>query len=252
MNKLIFILLSFFVFHFASAQNSIANGCLDLNSNIRQGMKDTTSSDGIYALQSFLRINNYMTVNPTGYFGVQTLKGVKVFQKAHKITATGFVGPLTRAEIKKISCTTNIPEPIISVGSETPAITPIVEVPVVPIESTVPVVEDVILSAPNNSSLRVKTEGVISITTDSLVVRGKVTAGARSGTERWFELTRNPDVYKLSETTISPKIPQRTNNNFEQSFSGLVSGATYYYRACADNISLGQKSCGSSVSITVN
>lgn len=246
MNKLIFFLLSFFIFHFVSAQTIVTSSCVDLHSNIRQGMKDSISSGNVYTLQSFLKANNYMTVNPTGYFGVQTLKGVKLFQKAVGIIPTGFVGPLTRAEIKKISCVTDVFEPIV------PTVTPIVEVPVVPTESVVPVVEDVILTAPNNSSLRVKTEGVVSTTTDSVVVRGRVTAGARSGMERWFELTKNPDVYKLSETTISPKIPQRTNAGFEQLFSGLVSGTTYYYRVCVDNISLGQKTCGNSMSVTTN
>lgn len=242
----------FFGLNFATGQSIAMAGCLEFDSNIRHGMKDITSSGEVYALQSFLKTNNYITVNPTGYFGVQTLKGVKAFQKAFRIIPTGFVGPLTRAEIKKVSCATSIPEPVVPVESETPTITPVAEVPVVLTDPVIPVVEDVILTAPNNSSLRVRTEGVISVTSDSLVVRGSVTAGARSGTERWFELTRNPDVYRLSETTISPKISQRANDNFEQAFSGLVSGATYYYRVCASNISLGQKSCGNSASVTIN
>lgn len=227
-------------------QNVAMAGCLDIDSNVRKGMKDSISSGNVYALQSFLKENNYMTANPTGYFGIQTLKGVKSFQKATGIIPTGFVGSLTRAEIKKISCVTDVP------GSIVPVMTPVVEVPVVPTESAAPAVEDVILTASNNSSLRVRTEGIISVTADSVVVRGSVTAGARSGTERWFELTKNPDVYKLSETTISLNVPQRTNDDFEQLFGGLTSGTTYYYRACAGNVSLGQKSCGNSSSVTTN
>ncbi len=249
MKKLIFLLLSFFVFNVTSAQGSTVTECLKINSNIRQGMKDSNTSSRVFTLQSFLKVNNYMTVNATGYFGAQTLKGVKAFQKAHNISTTGMVGPLTRSAIEKISCISNIPEIPTEPVTSIPTV-PVVEVPVVP--PTPPVVEDVILTAPNNSSLKVRTDGVVTIATDSLLVRGSITAGARSSTQRWFELTRNPDVYKLSETTSSIKTPQRTNDNFQQLFSGLTSGVTYYYRVCADNIDVGQKSCGGSVSVKTN
>jgi hypothetical protein len=36
-----------------------------------------------------------------GYFGPKTTEGVKIYQKRYKIPATGFVGPLTRADINK-------------------------------------------------------------------------------------------------------------------------------------------------------
>lgn len=249
MKKLTFLLLSFFVFNVASAQSSVVAECLKLNSNIRQGMKDSNASNSVYTLQSFLKTNNYITVNPTGYFGAQTLKGVKAFQKAQNISTTGMVGPLTRSAIEKMSCISNIPETPVESVTSTPTI-PVVEVPAVP--PAPPVVEDVILTAPNNSSLKVRTDGVVTIATDSLLVRGSIIAGARSSTQRWFELTRNQDVYKLSETTSSPKTPQRTNDNFQQLFTGLTSGVTYYYRVCADNVDIGQKSCGSSVSVKTN
>ncbi len=193
-----------------------------------------------------------MTANPTGYFGVQTLKGVKAFQKAQNITPTGTVGPVTRAAIKKISCATNIPEPVSPIIPEPiPVVptTPIVETPVTPVT---PVVEDVILTAPNNSSLRVRTDGIIALNSNSVTVRGVVTAGARSGTQRWFEMTTNPSVYKMSETTISLRKPQRTNDNFTEVFDGLKSNTTYYYRVCAENVDLGQKSCGGTVSVKTN
>lgn len=253
MKKIIFLSLLLFVFSSVSAQSITITGCLELDTNIRQGMRDGTSSSRVYALQSFLKTNNYIAVNPTGYFGVLTLKGVKDFQKANNIIPTGFVGPITRAAIQKISCKVVITEPAPVVTPNpiptTPNV-PVIETPT-PVPTT-PVVEDVILTAPNNSSLRVKTEGVVSLTSDSVLVRGSVTAGARSGTERWFELTKNPSVYKLSETTISIRVPQRTNDNFQQLFSGLTSATNYYYRVCAENVSVGQKSCGSTVSIKTN
>lgn len=257
MKKIIFLSLLLFVFSSASAQSLTITGCLELNSNVRQGMKDSASSSNVYALQSFLKVNNYMTASPTGYFGVQTLKGVKSFQKASNITPTGFVGSLTRAEIKKISCLVEIPAPV---STTTPVIipvvptTPVVETPVIvpPVTPVVPVVEDVILTAPNNSSLKVKTDGTISIYNTSVMVRGSITAGARSGTEQWFELTTNPNVYKLSETKTTAKVSQRTNDIFEEVIDGLTSGVTYYYRACAENVSVGQKSCGGTVSVKTN
>jgi hypothetical protein len=59
-------------------------------------------------------------------------------------------------------------------------------------------------------------------------------------------------VYKLSETKTTAKAPQRTDDIFEEVIDGLTSNTTYYYRACAENISLGQKSCGGTVSVKTN
>lgn len=252
MKKLIFLSLLFFVFTSVHAQSLTVTGCLELNASIRQGMKDTSTSSNVYALQSFLKVRNYMTANPTGYFGTQTLKAVKAFQKANNISATGLVGPMTRTAIQKISCVSAIPDPVSPAIPQLP--TPVPPVPVVetPVVPTPPVVEDVILTAPNNSSLKVKTDGTISIYATSLLVRGSITGGARSGTEQWFELTTNPIVYKLSETKTTAKAPQRTDDIFEEVIDGLTSNTTYYYRACAENVSLGQKSCGGTVSVKTN
>jgi len=257
MKKIIFLLLLLFVFNSVSAQSITITGCLELNSNIRQGMKDSPNPSQIYALQSFLKVNNYLTVNPTGYFGVLTLKAVKSFQKANDITPTGFVGPLTRTAIQKASCSEvsvtppseNPVIPAVPIIIETPAQTPPV-LPSTPAAPVAPVVEDVILTAPNNSSLRVRTEGVGGVARDSIIVKGIIVSGARSGTMRWFEITRNPDIYKMSETTISNKIIQRTNDrSFQETFSNLVPSTNYYFRVCAGNDGLNQKSCGSTVSV---
>ena len=251
MKKIIFLLLLLVTFNLVSAQSLTITGCLELNSNIRQGMKDSLSSSNVYALQSFLKVNNYMVANPTGYFGVLTLKGVKAFQKANNINQTGFVGPITRAEIKKISCLIEITDPAPVVTPEPAPVVPIVETPA-PVVPTipVPVVEDVILTAPNNSSLRARTDGFITVGNNFATVRGAVTAGARYSTEIWFEITKNPNLYKLSETKVSVKKPQRTNDSFSDTLSNLESNTVYYYRACASNVDLGQKSCGVTVSVT--
>lgn len=254
MKKTISLFVLFFAVSFVPAQSIASTGCLDLSQNIHQGNKDSNLHGDIYALQSFLKSSNFLTVNSTGYFGVQTLKAVKAFQKANNITATGFVGPLTRSQIKKISCTATVADPAPVAPPETIPTVPVVDTPasIPPVTPIVPVVEDVILTAPNNSSLRVRTDGIVTINATSIIVKGSITAGARSGTLIWFETTTNPTVYKLSETKISLKKPQRTNNNFTEVIEGLKPETTYYYRACAETIDLGHKSCGGTVSVLTN
>lgn len=78
--------------------------CLDLQNNLRYRMRDTGTSDDISSLQDFLQANGYLHTEPTGFFGVLTLKAAKDFQQANGISPTGFVGPITRAKIKALSC----------------------------------------------------------------------------------------------------------------------------------------------------
>ena len=53
-------------------------------------------------LQKRLATEGFFKVTPTGYFGSITKASVVAYQKAHKISPTsGFVGPLTRAELNK-------------------------------------------------------------------------------------------------------------------------------------------------------
>lgn len=78
--------------------------CADLTTSLRYGMKDTGSNNDIAILQDFLAGSNYLSSQPTGFFGRMTLNAVKAFQSANGISATGFVGPATRAKIKDIDC----------------------------------------------------------------------------------------------------------------------------------------------------
>lgn len=48
-------------------------------------------------LQTFLNKQGYLPVSATGYYGSLTVQAVKKFQSAHNISATGTVGPITRA-----------------------------------------------------------------------------------------------------------------------------------------------------------
>ncbi|MFM7088605.1 MAG: peptidoglycan-binding domain-containing protein [Candidatus Paceibacterota bacterium] len=247
--SLIFFLLVFFASMPAVGH---AMECVDLSTNLKQGMR----GGEVTKLQVFLKEKGYLAANPTGYFGMQTLKSVKSFQKSASINPTGFVGPLTRTFIKDATCTiTQAPEAPINPESVVipPSTTPVNDTPVIIVDpAPTPVVEDVILTAPNNSSLKVRTDGPVTIGSSSVTVKGTITAGARSATMRWFELTKNKDVYKLSETTKSTKKSQRTNEKFEEIFSDLAPGTTYYVRACAENVGLGQKSCGGTTSFKTN
>ncbi len=54
----------------------------------------------VTALQVFLNSKGYLTVSPTGYYGVMTRAAVSMYQtKDMQIVATGTVGPLTRASL---------------------------------------------------------------------------------------------------------------------------------------------------------
>ncbi len=65
---------------------------------LRKGMKH----DDVKELQERLRTEGLFNITPSiKYFGVGTLKAVKAYQKAHNIPSTGFVGPLTVAELNK-------------------------------------------------------------------------------------------------------------------------------------------------------
>ena len=185
MKKIVFLFLILLVLPSVSFGQTSQN-CLDLATNIRQGQRDSNSKNEVASLQVFLKNKGYLSVNATGFFGLQTLKAVKSFQKANNISQTGFVGPLTREAIKTLTCVPIVQEP------STPIVTP-EPLPIVPSteQPVVPTVVDEIISAGNISSLRVKTSGVVSLYTDSAVGMGPVNAGDRAGTVRFFEISTN-------------------------------------------------------------
>lgn len=78
--------------------------CTNITTNIKRGMRDYYTNGSVSMLQAFLHRMGYLSVEPTGYFGVLTFKAVQAFQASHAIPHTGFVGPLTRAKIQAESC----------------------------------------------------------------------------------------------------------------------------------------------------
>lgn len=66
----------------------------------------STGAD-VTELQTLLVQQGYLSVAPTGYFGVLTKKAVQAFQTANQVSpASGFVGPLTREVLGTVLGTT--------------------------------------------------------------------------------------------------------------------------------------------------
>lgn len=66
-------------------------------------LKLGTTGPAVTELQEFLISEECLSVNPTGYFGFLTLKGVKCFQTKHGIDpVSGFFGVLSRTKAKEI------------------------------------------------------------------------------------------------------------------------------------------------------
>lgn len=77
--------------------------CVDLKNNLYLRSTDSKTNDEVSLLQDFLS-EKYFKGEPTGYFGQVTLKAVRHFQRDNNIKDSGYVGPVTRAKIKDISC----------------------------------------------------------------------------------------------------------------------------------------------------
>jgi peptidoglycan hydrolase-like protein with peptidoglycan-binding domain len=82
--------------------------CLSLQSDLGYGMSDYSSNTNgiIILLQEYLAKAGYLSATPNGYFGPATLAAVESFQSANGISNTGYVGPLTRAALGRLACTT--------------------------------------------------------------------------------------------------------------------------------------------------
>jgi peptidoglycan hydrolase-like protein with peptidoglycan-binding domain len=91
--------------------NPDASQCVSLlSSNLRYKSRDANTNNEVSTLQDFLQSKNYLTTEPTGYFGLLTVKAVKYFQKANSINPTGYVGLVTRTKIKSLTCGDMIPD----------------------------------------------------------------------------------------------------------------------------------------------
>jgi peptidoglycan hydrolase-like protein with peptidoglycan-binding domain len=80
--------------------------CTNLSYNLYYGAQDYFTGGQVSQLQNFLRSQGYYSGGVTGYFGSLTFSAVVRYQQLHGISATGYVGPLTRASISNVSCGT--------------------------------------------------------------------------------------------------------------------------------------------------
>lgn len=78
--------------------------CTNLSYGLRYGASDSNTDGEVSALQEYLASQGFLDSEPTGYFGGLTLRAVKSLQSSVGIESTGFVGPLTRAKIRELSC----------------------------------------------------------------------------------------------------------------------------------------------------
>ncbi len=78
--------------------------CVAITNNLYLRSTDARTGGEVSLLQDFLS-PKYFNQEPTGYFGNFTLRAVQAFQRDNGITpALGYVGPMTRAKIKSLTC----------------------------------------------------------------------------------------------------------------------------------------------------
>ena len=78
--------------------------CVVLVNNLKYKSRDINTNGEVSTLQDFLQSRGYLNSEPTGYFGINTGKAVKNFQKDSNLAQTGYVGSLTRAKIRALTC----------------------------------------------------------------------------------------------------------------------------------------------------
>jgi len=83
------------------------SSCVSIINNLRYRATDTNTSGEVSVLQDFLQAGGYLKSNPVGFFGLMTTSAVKKFQAEKGISATGYVGPITRQKIKDQTCSTS-------------------------------------------------------------------------------------------------------------------------------------------------
>ena len=88
------------------------NSCVDLQNNLSYRSRDINTNGEVSLLQDFLN-PTYLSVEPSGFFGISTVTAVKRFQSANGLVSIGRVGPATRAMIKNLTCGSAISVPTV-------------------------------------------------------------------------------------------------------------------------------------------
>lgn len=77
--------------------SAVAVSYASIDKNLKYGQRDKEVTE----LQEFLIDKGLLKTTPSNFFGLLTLKAVKVYQTSAGISPTGFVGALTREKINK-------------------------------------------------------------------------------------------------------------------------------------------------------
>lgn len=80
------------------------SSCTTLEHSLSFGSQDRNTDKEVSELQAFLRAEGYLRSQPTGFFGLSTLRAVREFQSAEGIRVTGTVNDETRTKIEAVSC----------------------------------------------------------------------------------------------------------------------------------------------------
>ncbi len=105
----IFVFGAFALPNAQPAQADTSTGCINITNNLFIGSRDYYSGGDVTKLQIFLQARGYLYTAPSGYFGYMTMAAVRSFQSSQGILSSGYVGPLTRAAITRISCGGTVP-----------------------------------------------------------------------------------------------------------------------------------------------
>jgi peptidoglycan hydrolase-like protein with peptidoglycan-binding domain len=194
MNKYFFtgLLLSVFLSFSGSAfaDTALPVVCTSLTTNLASGSTGTQ----VVSLQNFLSASGFLSVPSSGYFGPLTKDALMNFQASQQVPQVGSVGPMTRASIKTVSCTTTkAPAPAV-LGTSTVAIV------TAPVATTTPEVV-----APTSPTLPYRADtfydwkstwGDVSTTSKgSLLLQGTVDT---NGAEAVFPASKDWDNYRYT------------------------------------------------------
>jgi len=83
---------------------TVVSSCFSIQNNLRYRTRDWSVNGEVSTLQDFLATKGYLKSEPTGFLGILTMAAVQKFQSDQGIAATGFVGPITRAKIRALTC----------------------------------------------------------------------------------------------------------------------------------------------------
>lgn len=93
---------------------------------ITQTLKRGSSGEDVLLLQQFLKLyGTFSGPTTTGYFGTQTAKAVKEFQRKETLEQLGLVGPKTRARIFALS-NRELSKKKVQIASSSPKTTPMI------------------------------------------------------------------------------------------------------------------------------